>query len=110
MLKESVADELCAQGRSPALGESAAFAAAACAALESVRDTFDLLEERLGLFTAMLDLPERQFDVLVLQHVLGYDTTATGHIMGITAATVRSHNRLAKRKLATLFGIDQDEK
>ncbi|MGW8634648.1 sigma-70 region 4 domain-containing protein [Streptomyces sp. NPDC055793] len=40
-------------------------------------------------------MPERQFDVIILQYVLGYPCRQAADIMGITAATARTHRRLA---------------
>ncbi|WP_308251465.1 RNA polymerase sigma factor [Streptomyces albireticuli] len=48
----------------------------------------------------MTRLPERQYDVIVLRYVLGYPTSRVAEIMGISPATVRSHVRGARRRLA----------
>jgi DNA-directed RNA polymerase specialized sigma24 family protein len=108
LLKQRVATELMMQGRDPAMAETAAFARATRAVLESVRDQFAELESTLGLFTAISRLPERQFDVMVLRHVLEYPTDRTALIMGVTCATVRSLHRLGKRRLASDLGLTTD--
>nr|WP_268256793.1 sigma factor-like helix-turn-helix DNA-binding protein [Streptomyces spiralis] len=54
----------------------------------------------------MAALPERQFDVIILQYVLGYPSKQVANIMGINAGTVRTHRRLARKRVATKLGID----
>ncbi|MFB7091528.1 RNA polymerase sigma factor, partial [Streptomyces sp. NPDC056296] len=64
------------------------------------------IDSPLGLYTAITALPERQFDVIILQYVLGYPCKQAANIMGITAATARTHRRLARKRIATKLGID----
>ncbi|MFC8520129.1 sigma factor-like helix-turn-helix DNA-binding protein [Streptomyces sp. NPDC057257] len=117
LLKERVASELEAQGRDPAAQATLAFERAIRAAcdpiLESFRQEFRAqvteLEDGLGLYAAMARLPERQFDVMVLQFALGFDTKRTALVMGICEATVRSTRRAAKRRLAADLGLEIDE-
>lgn len=117
LLKERVWAELAIKGRDPAAAETMAFARAVRAATDPILDSFRAqfreqiteLEETLGLFGAMARLPERQFDVIVLQFALGFDTRTTALVMGIREATVRSTRRTAKRRLAAELGLDVDE-
>jgi RNA polymerase sigma-70 factor (ECF subfamily) len=106
LLKESVAGELQRQGRRPAMTETAVLQRVMRSVLESSRQEFAVIESALGLYPAIARLPERQFDVMVLRHVLGYSTATTARIMGVTDATVRSHRHLARRKLARELGIN----
>ncbi|MFD9813472.1 RNA polymerase sigma factor [Streptomyces sp. NPDC059080] len=85
--------------------ETAAFQRTARAALESVRCQFEVMETSLGLYTAIASLPERQYDVVVLLYVLGYPSDRVAHIMGVTRDTVRSHRRLARRRIARMLGL-----
>ena len=105
LLKESVAGELRRQGRRPAMTETAVLQRVMRSVLESSREEFAVIESALGLYPAIARLPERQFDVMALRHVLGYSTATTARIMGVTDATVRSHRHLARRKLARELGI-----
>ncbi|MFD4973150.1 sigma factor-like helix-turn-helix DNA-binding protein [Streptomyces sp. NPDC058424] len=79
------------------------------ATLESMRTQLAELESPLGLYTAIAALPERQFDVIILHYVLGYPSQQAAHIMGINAGTVRTHRRLARKRIATRLGIDLDD-
>ncbi|MEO3978011.1 sigma-70 family RNA polymerase sigma factor [Streptomyces sp. CAU 1734] len=129
LLKERVAGELRLQGRDPAAAETLAFERAIRAATTPILDDFRTrfrteytltpefegqiteLEDSLRLFAAMARLPERQFDVMVLQYALDFDTRTTALVMGIKESTVRSTSRTAKLRLATDLGltIDEDE-
>ncbi|WP_053730693.1 sigma-70 family RNA polymerase sigma factor [Streptomyces sp. WM6378] len=117
LLKERVWAELAMKGRDPAAAETLAFARAVCAATDPILDSFRAqfrqqiteLEETMGLFAAMARLPERQFDVIVLQFALDFDTKTTALVMGIREATVRSIRRTAKRRLAAELGLGVDE-
>ncbi|MFY4719757.1 RNA polymerase sigma factor [Streptomyces sp. LaBMicrA B280] len=71
------------------------------------------LESPIGLYTAIAVLPERQFDVVIMQFVLGYPPKKVAEIMGIHVGTVRTHWRVARRRIATELGIklgDDEEK
>ncbi|MGW4623658.1 RNA polymerase sigma factor [Streptomyces sp. NPDC004592] len=117
LLKERVAGELEAQGRDAAASETLAFERAIRAAcnpiLDGFRDKFRAqvteLEDGLGLYAAMARLPERQFDVMVLQFALGFTTKRTALVMGVCEATVRSTRRAAKRRLAADLGLQAGE-
>jgi RNA polymerase sigma factor (sigma-70 family) len=105
LLKQRVTQQLRMDGRELALVETAAFARAA---LRAAKGRFAALESGIGLYAAIARLPERQYDVIVLQYVLGYPTEKTARTMGIADATVRSHLRLAKRRLARELGLGPD--
>ncbi|MER6924497.1 sigma-70 family RNA polymerase sigma factor [Streptomyces spiralis] len=77
-----------------------------CRQRTSPRAQLPALESPLGLYTAIAALPERQFDVIILQYVLGYPSKQVANIMGINAGTVRTHRRLARKRVATKLGID----
>jgi RNA polymerase sigma-70 factor (ECF subfamily) len=63
----------------------------------------------MGLYAAMARLPERQFDVMVLQYALGFSTMKTALVMGVCGATVRSTRRAVKRRLAADLGLELGE-
>lgn len=98
-----------ADGRStaPAANErTTAVHEAARATLEAMRKQLAALESPIGLYTAIAELPERQFDVMILQYALGYPSQQVANIMGINTGTVRTHRRLARKRIATKLGID----
>ncbi|MFE7570912.1 sigma-70 family RNA polymerase sigma factor [Streptomyces sp. NPDC057539] len=105
LLKARVDTHLRLAGLDPQLVETAAFQRTARAVLESVRCTFEVMETSLGLYTAIASLPERQYDVIVLLYVLGYPSYKVARIMGVERDTVRSHRRLAKRRIAQKLGL-----
>jgi RNA polymerase sigma factor (sigma-70 family) len=113
LLKQRVITHLELTGRGPKLVETAAFQRTARAVLEAVRCKFEVMETSLGLYTAIASLPERQYDVIVLQYVLGYPSRRVASIMGVELDTVRSHRRLARRRIAKRLDLpvagDADE-
>ncbi|MGV9933990.1 RNA polymerase sigma factor [Streptomyces olivaceoviridis] len=117
LLKERVAIELTDQGRDPAVKETLAFERAIRAACDPILDSFRSefraqvteLEDSLGLYAAIARLPERQFDVMVLQFALGFSTKRTALVMGVCEATVRSTRRAAKCRLAADLGLQFGE-
>ncbi|RKN69916.1 sigma-70 family RNA polymerase sigma factor [Streptomyces klenkii] len=99
-LKEKITKLLAARRRgATALVETAAFAAVREASRARL-EVLDVLESRLGVYGAINRLPDRQYDVVLLRYVLGYPAHRVAAIMGITPATVRSHVRGARRRLA----------
>lgn len=101
VLKEHVAQWLGERGLRPQLAETAAFhTAARKALLHELRDEFAVLEGEIGLYAAIGRLPERQYDVIVLRYVLGCSEEEVAGYLGFETATVRSHIRYAKRRLA----------
>lgn len=54
------------------------------------------------LYAALAKLPSRQFDVIVLRHIGGYDTKHIAWYMGLTPSTVTHHLRKAQERLAPL--------
>ncbi|OON80170.1 sigma-70 family RNA polymerase sigma factor [Streptomyces tsukubensis] len=105
LLKVRVDTHLKLAGLDPQLVETAAFRRTASAVLESVRCQFAVMETALGLYTAIASLPERQYDTIVLLYVLGYPSEKVARIMGVERDTVRSHRRLAKRRIAKKLGL-----
>ncbi|SCK52162.1 sigma-70 family RNA polymerase sigma factor [Streptomyces sp. WMMB 322] len=101
VLKEHVAAWLAERGLRPQLAETAAFhTAVRRVLLDELRDEFAVLEGEMGLYAAIVRLPERQYDVVVLRYVLGCSEEEVADCLGFETATVRSHIRYAKRRLA----------
>lgn len=92
-------------GARPAFVETTAFDRVAMA-MNYSKEQFGLMEESLGLYSAIRALSERQHDVIILRYVLGYSDKRVGYLLGIDPKTVRSHVRFAKQKLARQLGID----
>ncbi len=108
ILRLTIMDRLDAYGRSPALTETAVFRRVSRSVLESFRVKLATLESSLGLYAAIARLPERHYDLIVLQYVLGYPPRRVASIMGISQATVRAHRRTARARLARELGLDFD--
>ncbi|WP_405792355.1 RNA polymerase sigma factor [Streptomyces sp. NBC_01506] len=101
LLKAEVHGWLDARGLQPLLVGTAAFhAAISKLLLHEPRDEFTVLEGELGLYGAIVELPERQYDVIVLRFVLGKDEEHVAEYLGIELATVRSQLQHARRRLA----------
>lgn len=99
LYKDVVEHWLAERGDEPRLVQTAAFARVARTAMEYCRGQFEVMEESLGLYSAIARLPERQRDVIILRHVMGYPDSRVADILGITEASVRSHLRHARRSL-----------
>ncbi|WP_223284115.1 RNA polymerase sigma factor [Streptomyces sp. FBKL.4005] len=107
VVKNRTIDVARARGRRPSVVDFAAFETRS---LHQAVDPIGELEESLSIYQAITQLPERQFDVIVLRYCLGYDTKDTADIMGITVAGVRSTARYARRRLKHALGLDEDER
>ncbi|MFI1177588.1 RNA polymerase sigma factor [Streptomyces melanogenes] len=101
-LREAVERRRIALDRPVAMVETAWFAALR----RTSRSRLELLESKLGLYTAIAALPERHYDVVLLVFLEGYSTQAAARMMGISPATVRSHIRGARRALSRTLGVD----
>ncbi|MFD8917844.1 RNA polymerase sigma factor [Streptomyces sp. NPDC059569] len=111
LLKEEVAWWLDDHDREPALVDTAAFHAAVRKLLDhEKRDQFDVLQREIGLYRAISRLPERQYDVVVLRYALQVPDEEVAEYMGIEVATVRSHVRHARRRLARDLDVRAPER
>ncbi|GAA2500488.1 hypothetical protein GCM10010406_41240 [Streptomyces thermolineatus] len=103
-LKEHVVAMLALHGRQQAMVETATFDSVLRAGRRRMAD----LESGLGLYAAIARLPERQSDIVILRHVLGWETKAIADLMGIELASVRSHLRMARNRLARDLNLRLD--
>ncbi|MFV0126523.1 RNA polymerase sigma factor [Streptomyces sp. HMX112] len=101
-LREAVQRRLAVLDRPAAMVETAWFAALR----GTTRERLELQESKLGLYTAIAELPERQYDVVLLVFLAGHKPEDAARMMGITPATVRSHIRGARRALSRRLGVD----
>ncbi|MER5312621.1 sigma-70 family RNA polymerase sigma factor [Streptomyces sp. NPDC002773] len=108
LLKQRVEMHLRLTGQPPQMVQTAAFQQAVRATLEVKRRQFEVMESALGLYTAIANLPERQYDVVVMHYVLGFSAAKVADIMGIKPDTVRSHRRLARERIASKLGLSLD--
>ncbi|MFI6449698.1 sigma factor-like helix-turn-helix DNA-binding protein [Kitasatospora sp. NPDC050543] len=105
LLKEHLAAWLATAGHTrPALVQTAAFDAAIRYFQDQARISLESLPEQIGLFTAILDLPERQHDVVVLKYCMDMDDSKIAEYLGTPLATLRSNLRHARRRLARTLG------
>ncbi|MCF3963690.1 RNA polymerase sigma factor, partial [Streptomyces fuscigenes] len=95
-------------GRPPVPAAAAASRAAVRALLlHETRGALAALEGETGLYGAIAALPGRQYDVMVLRYVLRAPDEEVAAYLGIEPATVRSHVRHARRRLARVLGIPE---
>ncbi|MDA5282583.1 RNA polymerase sigma factor [Streptomyces sp. NPDC054904] len=102
VLREHVERRLVVLARPVAMVETAWFAALR----RTSRERLELLESKLGLYAAIAELSERQYDVVLLSFLLGNESDTVARMMGISPATVRSHIRGARRTLSRKLGVD----
>ncbi|MER5466653.1 sigma-70 family RNA polymerase sigma factor [Streptomyces sp. NPDC002668] len=67
--------------------------------LRAVRKELEIRDGTSGLYEAIAELPPRQFNVIVLRHLLGYKTARIARFMGLDARTVDYHGRKGKERL-----------
>ncbi|MFE9426526.1 sigma factor-like helix-turn-helix DNA-binding protein [Kitasatospora sp. NPDC006697] len=103
LLKEHIATWLAAQSQ-PAALQTAAMDAVIGHFCRQARWSLENLPEQIGLLTAILDLPERQRDIMVLSYCLDLDDDEAAAFLGTPAATLRSNRRHARRRLARAIG------
>ncbi|MEV7160241.1 sigma-70 family RNA polymerase sigma factor [Streptomyces misionensis] len=73
--------------------------------LNAVRSQLALSTSAGGLYEAILELPTRQFTVIVLRHLLGYPTKRIARYMGLDPRTVDYHGRKGKERLRIRLGL-----
>ncbi|MFI6107524.1 RNA polymerase sigma factor [Streptomyces sp. NPDC051310] len=74
-------------------------------ALREPKDKLELMESSSGLYEAITGLPTRQFAVIVLRHLLGYETSRIARFMGLHERTVDYHGRKGKERLRAQLGL-----
>ncbi|MEU9413062.1 sigma-70 family RNA polymerase sigma factor [Streptomyces sp. NPDC048281] len=95
VLHRGVTRRLQADGRPPAFLINGPIAKN----LEAVRNELEISSSANGVYEAILELPPRQFTVIVLRHLLGYPTKRIARYMGLDTRTVDYHGRKGKERL-----------
>ncbi|MGW5003077.1 sigma-70 family RNA polymerase sigma factor [Streptomyces hydrogenans] len=67
-----------------------------------LREHLASMDSGIGLYPALVNLPPRQFDVIVLRYIAKYDTKRIAWYMGLTTRTVDYHCRKARERLAPI--------
>ncbi|MEU6235400.1 sigma-70 family RNA polymerase sigma factor [Kitasatospora sp. NPDC047058] len=106
VLKHRVIDQARRQGRRAQPMDTAAFEAAMT---NMSHDPFEDLAEAMAAYHELRRLPERQRDVMELCSCLGFTTQEAAALMGVERATVRSHMRQARQRLAARLREDSVE-
>jgi RNA polymerase sigma-70 factor (ECF subfamily) len=99
LLRAEIEDRF-AQRAGEQMVENAAF----LRAMRAAREEFAVLAESIGVYSAISRLPERQFQVIALRYVLGYDVKRAAAMMGVSHQTISSLTYYAKRALADALG------
>ncbi|MFJ2509931.1 RNA polymerase sigma factor [Streptomyces griseoviridis] len=76
--------------------------------LAAVRSQLELDTRTDGLYAEILELPTRQFTVIVLRHLLGYPTKQIARFMGLDTKTVDYHGRRGKERLRIKLNLPAD--
>ncbi|WP_181970574.1 sigma factor-like helix-turn-helix DNA-binding protein [Kitasatospora xanthocidica] len=103
LLKEHLAAWRAAQSE-PVAVQTAALDAVIDHFRHQARISLENLPERIGLMTAILDLPEKQHDSVVLRYCLDLDDQQAADFLGTPVSTYRSNLRHARRRLARAIG------
>lgn len=103
LLKEHLGAWLDAQSQ-PTAVQIAAMDAVIGHFCRQARLSLETLPEQIGLLTAILALPERQRDIMVLTYCLDLDDDEAAAYLGTPTATLRSNRRHARRRIAKAIG------
>lgn len=106
IVRRAVHDRLELEGRAPAFVINGPIACA----LAATRDRLQKMESTTGLFEAIADLPNRQFEVIVLRYLLGYPTAKVAWFVGIDERTVGHHLRRGKERLRLKLNLPDDRR
>ncbi|WP_089103846.1 RNA polymerase sigma factor [Streptomyces hyaluromycini] len=110
IVRRAVHDRLDREGRAPAFVINGPIAQALAPALATARDKLQKMESTSGLYEAIAELPNRQFEVIVLRYILGYPTAKVAWYVGIDERTVGHHLRRGKERLRLKLGLPDDRK
>ncbi|MET9414022.1 sigma-70 family RNA polymerase sigma factor [Streptomyces klenkii] len=77
-------------------------------ALRASQDQMKLLDSSVGLYLAISELPPKQFDVVVLRYILGFETKKIAWFMGLSESVVDYHGRNGRERLRVQLGLPAD--
>ncbi|MGY1583813.1 RNA polymerase sigma factor [Streptomyces sp. MN13] len=106
IVRRAVHDRLEREGRAPAFVINGPIAQA----LAATKDKLQTMQSTTGLYEAIAELPNRQFEVIVLRYLLGYPTSKVAWFIGIDERTVGHHLRRGKERLRIKLGLPEDKK
>ncbi|WP_255293036.1 sigma-70 family RNA polymerase sigma factor [Streptomyces niveus] len=95
VLSRHVTRRLAQEGREPAFVINGPIART----LRAVRSEMEIAQDSSGLYEAITELPTRQFNVIVLRHLMGYETKRIARFMGLDPRTVDYHGRKGRERL-----------
>ena len=100
LLRAEIEDRF-AQRAGEQMVENAAF----LRAMRAAREEFAVLAESIGVYSAISRLPERQFQVIALRYVLGYDVKRAAAMMGVSHQTIsgRPFSPIIPRAMANMM-------
>lgn len=110
IVRRAVHDRLELEGRAPAFVINGPIAQAMNKALATARDKLQKMESSSGLYEAIAELPNRQFEVIVLRYILGYPTAKVAWYVGIDERTVGHHLRRGKDRLRVKLGLPDERR
>ncbi|MEW2299625.1 sigma-70 family RNA polymerase sigma factor [Streptomyces sp. NPDC006655] len=110
IMRRAVHDRLDREGRAPAFVINGPIAQALAPALATAREKLQKMESTSGLYEAIAELPNRQFEVIVLRYILGYPTAKVAWYVGIDERTVGHHLRRGKERLRVKLGLPDERK
>jgi RNA polymerase sigma factor (sigma-70 family) len=108
IVRRAVHDRLEAEGRAPAFVINGPITQALDKALTTAREKLRRMESASGLYEAIAELPNRQFEVIVLRYVLGYPTSKVAWYVGIDERTVGHHLRRGRERLRIRLGLPDE--
>ncbi|MFJ6141256.1 RNA polymerase sigma factor [Kitasatospora sp. NPDC092286] len=92
-------------GEEPVEVEAVTFAAVIGAFKDVANGLLHSEADEVRLYAAILELPDRQRDVIVLRYLLGLHVKVIGAYLGRPVATVHSNLRHARDRLARRLGV-----
>ncbi|MHB9864596.1 RNA polymerase sigma factor [Streptomyces sp. YIM S03343] len=110
IVRRAVHDRLETEGRAPAFVINGPITHALAKALTTAREKLQRMESTSGLYEAIAQLPNRQFEVIVLRYVLGYPTSKVAWYVGIDERTVGHHLRRGRERLRIKLGLPDERK
>ncbi|MGW5739656.1 MULTISPECIES: sigma-70 family RNA polymerase sigma factor [Streptomyces] len=104
VLSRRVGRRLKSEGRPPAFVINAPISRS----LAAIRAEMELAPSHAGLYEAMLELPTRQYNAIVLRYVLNYPVARIARYMGLDSRTVDYHVRKGRERLRVLLDLPAD--